>query len=232
MKAIDGAVGWHDSIATSFAQGYDRSPAFQERAQLWQTLINDAVGPGDKVLDAGCGSGIFSFMAAQRGGSVLGIDGSASMIDLCNAAQAKHGLANTEFRQAMLDEIKEWPSAEFDVILSSSVLEYVEGFDEILGELCRLLKPGGRLIVSMPNGQALYRKMERLVFAVTGRPRYYAHVRNVLSSATFADMIESQGLGLTGVRYFADPPSPFGTLTRWLAPARNKSLFVISATKS
>lgn len=225
------AVEWHEQIAASFDAGYDRSPAFRERLAVWQQLIAKHVHSDDLVLDAGCGSGVFSLLAAARARHVRGIDGSAAMIALCRRAQADRAVDNISFDQAMLATLDDAGDASFDVILSSSVLEYVPDYLATLDNLARLLRPGGRLLLSMPNGRSWYRKVERGLFGLTGWPRYYRHVVNVPTAELVAQHLQSRGLRVLETDYFADPPSFAGQVLALLSPRHRKTLFVQVAVK-
>lgn len=231
MAGEAGAVDWHDSIATRFDDGYRRSPAFIEREAVWRRLIADHMPDGAIVLDAGCGSGVFSVIAAERAASVTGIDGSANMIAIATTEAARRGLTNVRFEEAMLDQIGRFGQGSFDTILSSSVLEYVDGYETVLDAFAQLLKPAGKLIVSMPNARSVYRKTEALTFAVTRRPRYYAHVRNVVTPEVLAGRLSAAGLHALAPIYFADPPGPVAAITSLLPERRRKSLFAIVAQK-
>jgi 2-polyprenyl-3-methyl-5-hydroxy-6-metoxy-1,4-benzoquinol methylase len=226
------AVDWHDGIAEDFNQGYQRSAGFIEREALWRRLIAAQVKPGAAVLDAGCGSGVFSMIAAEQAGSVLGIDGSAQMIAIAEREAARRGLANIRYETAMLDTLSTHQAASVDAILSSSVLEYVPGYDSVLAEFQRLLRPGGTVIVSMPNAASLYRGVERLAFRLTGKPRYYAHVHNVVSSTRLTAQLATLGLQTVEAVYFANAPVGGSLLSAILPQNRAKSLFVIVAKKA
>lgn len=229
---VDNAVDWHDSIADRFDEGYRRSSAFIERAALWQSKIDDHVPQGGVVLDAGCGSGVFSFMAARRARHVDAIDGSPHMIAIARREQQRQGLLNIDFRESMLDQLSTRPAARYDAIISSSVLEYVENMTDVLNQFKRVLKPGGTLIISMPNSHSFYRKAERIAFQVSGRPRYYRHVHHVVSSDTMSDLLSEAGLQITGSpSFFADPPLPtiFARLVG--TPQRRKSLYLLVARR-
>ncbi len=224
------AVGWHDRIAEDFARGYENSPGFRERLALWSQLIAVHVQPGDMVLDAGCGAGTFSFIAAARAEQVEAIDGSANMIALAKAEQARRGIGNVAFRQAWLDSLSSVADASFDVVLSSSVLEYVENFDVELGRLVRVLRPGGRLILSLPNAGSLYRTLEKGAFGLSGRPRYYAHVRQTFKAAEFCKTLPARGMDVEVCQYFAAPPGPFRFLSSVGGDAQ-KTMFVTVSRK-
>jgi 2-polyprenyl-3-methyl-5-hydroxy-6-metoxy-1,4-benzoquinol methylase len=224
------AVAWHDGIASDFAEGYTTSPGFRERLSVWTDLIGQYVQPGDRLLDAGCGAGTLSFVAAGRASSVVGVDGSANMIALAEAERARRGLDNMRFQQAWLAALDSEDAGSFDVILCSSVLEYTADLDAEVARLSRLLRPGGRLIVSLPNRSSLYRHVEAVAYRLTGRPRYFAHVRHVLSPVAFGEKLRTLGLEPQLTRYMAKPPGPFRALTA-MGDAQ-KTLFVVVATKA
>lgn len=219
------AVDWHESIAESFQAGYDHSPRFRERLALWRNLIGRHVAAGDRVLDAGCGAGTFSFEAARVGASVTAIDGSAAMIALAQKRQQELGLTDIAFDVALLDSLSDWPAGEFDVVLSSSVLEYLPDLAGEVARLVRLLKPGGRLILSMPNSESLYRKAERIAFGLTGRPRYFAHVQSMASADELAALYRRQGVAPVEHHFYAAPPGD--RLLAQLGANRSKTLVVM-----
>lgn len=219
------AVDWHESIAASFQAGYDHSPRFRERLALWRDLIARHVAPGDRVLDAGCGAGTFSFEAARVGASVTAIDGSAAMVTLARTRQQELGLTGIEFEVALLDSLSARPAGAFDVVLSSSVLEYLPDLKGEVARLVRLLKPGGRLILSMPNSESLYRKAERVAFGLTGRPRYFAHVKSMASASELEALYREVGVVPVEHHFYAAPPGD--RLLAQLGENRSKTLLVM-----
>lgn len=223
----DGAIAWHDDIAERFAGAYKRSSAFQDRLRIWSDLIETHVQPGDAVLDMGCGPGLFSLLAARRGAQVLGIDGSERMIALCRESAAESGMGNLAFDVADIAALDDRAARSLDVILCSSVLEYIPDLDQQLARFARLVRPGGTLIVSMPNAQSFYRQLERLAFLVTRRPRYYAHVRNVLSTDRMTAALARAGFKVEDVDFFAAPPLSMPGL----GPRRSATLFVMVARR-
>jgi 2-polyprenyl-3-methyl-5-hydroxy-6-metoxy-1,4-benzoquinol methylase len=111
----------------------------------------DRLAPGTRVLDAGCGEGVLVEEYAAR----LAIEG----IDDNYSSQTVRSGSVTALPYA---------EASFDRALCLDVLEHLT-FDEqqrALGELCRVLKPGGELLVSVPN---LAHLQSRLHFLLTGR---------------------------------------------------------------
>ncbi len=105
---------------------------------------------GDTVLDLGSGAGIDCFLAATQvgpSGKVIGVDMTHEMIDRARANALSGGYGNVEFR---LGEIEALPLADatVDVIISNCVLNLSPRKDKVLGEAWRVLKPGGRVVVS------------------------------------------------------------------------------------
>jgi ubiquinone/menaquinone biosynthesis C-methylase UbiE len=108
-------------------------------------------GPNEWVLDAGCGTGNYAIALAQAGFCVIGTDFAAGML---TKAQDKitDGLARlVSFQQADLNMPLGFPKARFDHIISISVLQAVANPTFTLGELHRVLKPGGTLVLSLPK---------------------------------------------------------------------------------
>ena len=106
---------------------------------------------GRRVLDAGCGSGPLSAALLDRGAVVTGFDVSAAMVELARQRLGE----GADLQVADLTALLPFADAEFDDVVSSLVLHYLEDWAVPLAELRRVLKPGGRLIVSV-NHPAAY----------------------------------------------------------------------------
>jgi 2-polyprenyl-6-hydroxyphenyl methylase/3-demethylubiquinone-9 3-methyltransferase len=158
------------------------------------------------VLDVGCGTGIFTFYAANLNRSAVGLDGSQKMIDICESKRRELNTSNVEFVQTDVAHIGQVPMERPDLILCSSVLEYLDNLDQMLLSLSSLLMRKGFLLISMPNKTSVYRSMEAAFFKMTGRPRYYRYVRNVLTQEQMRHKLQACGLDILRTEYYADAP--------------------------
>mgnify|MGYP001355619267 CR=1 FL=1 len=143
--------------------------------------------PGEVVLDLGAGAGIDCFLAARKvgpAGRVIGVDMTPEMLDRARGNAQKSGLANVEFR---LGEIENLPVADssVDVIISNCVINLSTDKPRVFREAFRVLRPGGRLMVSdlalkRPIPRALRDSAEAYVACIAGallKEDYLGHIR-------------------------------------------------------
>ena len=132
----------------AFAEAYSReneSGFFNRYYQRPAVLHLAGDVSGHRILDAGCGSGPLSAALRDRGAVVTGFDVSAAMVDLARQRLGE----DADLHVADLAAPLPFADAEFDDVVASLVLHYLEDWAGPLSELRRVLKPGGRLMVSV-----------------------------------------------------------------------------------
>jgi SAM-dependent methyltransferase len=126
-----------------------------ERAAVFRRLVE---GPGRRVLDLGCRYGALT-RAYVEGNEVVGVDVDRNAL----TEAAKLGI---ETVWADLDEPLPFEDETFDAVVAGEVLEHLRDPEGVLAEARRLLRPGGRLVGSVPN---FFRLRNRLAM-LAGRP--------------------------------------------------------------
>ena len=154
QKASGDTVSYFDSAAEGYDARYqENSPgglAFRIRKQHVLELFDKA---GGSVLDVGCGTGVIVDELLDLGCQYTGVDPAPKMIE--NAKKLHNGKGKTDFAVGSA-EIIEYPDETFDAVICMGVLERVGDYEKALGEMVRVLKPGGTLMVTMPNRLSPY----------------------------------------------------------------------------
>jgi SAM-dependent methyltransferase len=142
---------------------------------------------GETVLDLGSGGGLDAFLAAPLvgpEGKVIGVDMTPEMIEKARGNAARAGLDHVEFRQGRLEELPV-DDASVDAVTSNCVINLVPDKGAVFREVARVLKPGGRLVVSdivldSPLPEALQKDLLAYVGCVAGamrRESYFGALR-------------------------------------------------------
>ncbi|WP_326646982.1 class I SAM-dependent methyltransferase [Streptosporangium sp. NBC_01755] len=144
------AAAAYDGFAETFA---DEAAGSAYNALYDRPTVLDLIGDvdGRRVLDAGCGPGLYLTELIARGADAIGFDQSADMV---RHARRRLGPA-VPVRRHDLDEPLDWlPDATIDLILATLVIHYVHDRVAALRELHRVLRPQGRLVLSTSHPAA------------------------------------------------------------------------------
>jgi SAM-dependent methyltransferase len=169
------------------------------------------VGDGSRLLDLGCGGGRHAFEAWRRGATVVALDYSEGELKevrsilgaMLAAGELPHGESGGAVNGDAL--VLPFPDASFDCIIASEVLEHLWADDAAIRELVRVLRPGGRMAVTVPT-----RWPERVCWALDSD--YHdtpgGHVR-IYRQGDLEEKLESAGLWLRGSHHAHALHSPY-----------------------
>jgi len=139
------ALDAYESLAEAYAAVVKTKPhnAYYERPATLSLLPEVK---NKRVLDAGCGPGIYSEWLIEQGAEVIAVDASPKMIELAKQRLGKEA----DIRQADLSKpLPFLDSSSFDIVLSALVLDYIEDWHTMFTEFYRILRPAGHFVFSV-----------------------------------------------------------------------------------
>lgn len=127
--------------------------------------------PRGKILDAGCGQGALALRLSEMGFAVV----------CCDSDPSSFKLSGTECRRVDLNENFPFGSGEFECVVYSDVVEHLENPWHLMRETRRILKPGGRVVVAMPNIINVESRLRTLFFGFppSFKPSHASHINPV-----------------------------------------------------
>lgn len=158
---------------------------------------------GQRLLDAGCGDGIYLVEAARRGAQASGVDTSEAMLRVARRRAADAG-ETVDLHRA---DIQELPFADdtFDVVMAITVLCFVPDPQRAVDEMARVLTPGGRLVIGELGRWSIWAAWRRIRGWLGSKTWRHATFH---SAGQLTDLVEHAGLDVEDVRgaiYY--PPS-------------------------
>jgi ubiquinone/menaquinone biosynthesis C-methylase UbiE len=198
------AIEVHSEQASTFAARYGETDPYAScfaysRARLdeWLGRTLPVDGDGARLLDLGCGTGHQMAELRGRGFEVVGVDGSAEMLE--------HAWANNPGAEIHQADVAYLPLEEgsFDYILCIEVLRYLEHPERSVSEMARVLKPGGiALVTATPrfnlNGYALVNRVATAMpqRGLTRLRQYFVTAGGIQRTFTEAGFAEAEAHGV------------------------------------
>jgi len=206
---------WNESVksidrySSVGIQGFPTIINKYRKKSLFPIITNELDNRGiqidsTKILDAGCGTGIYSEWYARSGADVVGIDLSDSAIE-----NIKELNIPGTYQQSSLDNLS-FPDDTFDIVHSFSVLYHIvddDDWEQALMEMARVLKPGGLMLLRIDWVDQTERVTER---------------RKIRNKQAYLNIFHKNGLSVDSIQSFPDQPM-FKKLTTRL-PSKNVPL--------
>jgi SAM-dependent methyltransferase len=172
------------------------------------------------VLDLGCGDGFFAQTVFGR------LDAGIDM----DEGEVGRAIRRGTYDQALIADATKMPfkNGSFNTVISNCVMEHIPDIDGVLSEVNRVLKPGGRLLTTVPteyfDSDSFYQRISRSL-GLDGAAKFYNRVLNKISKHFHVDdrsvwkkRFEQAGLKMTGAEYLIPQHAQFA-FERWLIPA-------------
>jgi 2-polyprenyl-6-hydroxyphenyl methylase/3-demethylubiquinone-9 3-methyltransferase len=187
---------WWDQTSKIFALSYLNRPRFQFFDRYlpdWRDL---------KVLDVGCGGGFTCEFLAERGAIVVGLDQSQKCI-LAAQTHARTSGFEIDYQTGVAEEMP-FGDRTFDVVVCVDVLEHVADLEQVIGEISRVLKPGGWFFFDTINRNLKSRMvmiwlMENLLGEI---PRGVHDWRKFIQPQELTHRLQQQGFSDVEIRGF------------------------------
>jgi SAM-dependent methyltransferase len=169
------------------------------------------VGPGDRVLDLGCGAGRHAYGALRRGADVIALDWSIDEVAVVRDTIAAMDVAGEVPPNARATAVRgdltalPFPDASFDRVIAAEVLEHIPADGAAMAEIARVVRPGGLVAVTVPRWFP-----ERICWALSddyhGNPG--GHVR-IYTRTDLATKLEQAGLRQYGAHHAHGLHAPY-----------------------
>jgi len=187
---------------TSMTKSYDEYLLFD--VILKRYLAN--VEKGSSVIEVGCAPGTYVMKVARAFDLMpYGVEYTSSGTSLCKENFERQGYEpnNVQFADFLSDEFQSLNSEKYDVVISRGLIEHFENPEDIIKTHMALLKPGGQLIISIPNLRGIYWPWTYIF----NKRQLPLHNLNIMRLKEFRKLFEigelqEQWLGYTGTFNF------------------------------
>jgi ubiquinone/menaquinone biosynthesis C-methylase UbiE len=168
MPASNDVSAMFSREAASWQRNYGPKGKFGKRLERFTARLSELSPPPARILDFGCGTGDIAAAMDRMGYEVTGCDIAEPMIEI---ARSSHSGMPTKWICLKPDwEALPFADCSFDGVVASSVFEYLVDVQRVAAELSRVLRPGGVLLLTVPNPFSHIRKLEAWLWsAVSSR---------------------------------------------------------------
>jgi ubiquinone/menaquinone biosynthesis C-methylase UbiE len=165
-----------------------------------RALLLAEARPGERVLDLGCGAGRFVTALRAAGAEPIGVELAEAALE-----RARRNVPGADFRLVEPDGSLPLGHGEVELVWCSEVLEHVPDTGALLTEVRRVLKPGGRLLVTVPD----HGRLRRMLIALLRHEAHYdplgQHLR-FYTRRSLARALQATGFANVRIEPLAGPP--------------------------
>lgn len=194
----DGKAFFYESFASEWDEQMDRHELGKRVRLAFGRLLREEDIRGKRVLDAGAGTGHFSKLLSERGAKLVSMDLGERLL-----ARVREKCVTEVVVGSVLD--LPFPAARFDLVFCTEVIEHTTDPGRAVAELSRVLAPGGRLVVTVPN--RVWKPAVVVANALKLRP-YKGH-ENWVGYGRLRAWIEAEGLQVESQEGFNLLPHTF-----------------------
>jgi ubiquinone/menaquinone biosynthesis C-methylase UbiE len=183
---------------------------FVARRKLIASLLRDLNLPGSiDILDIGCGTGAM-LDELQNFGAVTGADFSPEALSFCR----KRGERGSSDYRLVRADIRSLPFADasFDIVTAMDIVEHIDRDKDAMSEILRVLKPGGRLLATVPAYMELWSEHDDAL-----------HHHRRYTAASFRDLARRAGFAVDKLSYTVTALFPLIWLVRTLSRLKRKN---------
>lgn len=180
--------------------------AYQNRRQIVIDLIQKVAEPGAKILDVAAAQGNYSLLLAELGYEVTWNDLRSELIDY---VKLKHERGTLHFSPGNCFDLGF--DSDFDVVVITEIIEHVAHPDQFLRKISQLVKPGGYIVMTTPNGEYIRHNLPKFsecadpsqFEALQFQPNSDGHIF-LLHEDEVRPLVEQAGLSIVDFRLYTN----------------------------
>ncbi len=185
---------WRIFLYNLYFNPKNKKPVLRTLMLPWKSYLRGTViNPNAKILDVGSGSGQFLYEMKQLGIECFGVE--PSKFDEKSSKKQGLQIKNVDLLSA------KYPKDNFDLVTMNHVLEHVPNPQEIIKEVHKILRKGGRFIVAVPNNSSLAHRIFKKNWYQLDVPRHLFH----FSEKILAKELIGLGFRIEKVRHNSRP---------------------------
>jgi 2-polyprenyl-3-methyl-5-hydroxy-6-metoxy-1,4-benzoquinol methylase len=150
-QSLAGEADFYEQLQHISARAVGEEHEYRDWSDDFQYVF-DRIVPGERLLDVGCGNGAFLRRAAEKA-EVMGIDGS-------RFAQRHCQRLGLDVRLGRIADFSDGFADRFDTVCAFQLLEHIYDVRSFLADVVKVVRPGGRLIIAVPNNEPFMRRFD------------------------------------------------------------------------